>query len=58
VTEPADAIDAGSMTLPHDDLFDRILIAQSRRRDRDLWRRNSPACAELRVVKELDLGFV
>ena len=31
VIEPADAVAAGSLQLPHDDPFDRMLIAQSRR---------------------------
>jgi PIN domain nuclease of toxin-antitoxin system len=31
VIEPVDAIDAGGLTLPHDDPFDRMIIAQSRR---------------------------
>jgi len=31
VIEPADAVAAGSLVLPHDDPFDRIIIVQSRR---------------------------
>ena len=33
VIEPADAVAAGLLPLPHDDPFDRMLIAQSRRLD-------------------------
>jgi PIN domain nuclease of toxin-antitoxin system len=31
VIEPADAVAAGALSLPHDDPFDRMLIVQSRR---------------------------
>lgn len=31
VIEPADAVAAGSLAVPHDDPFDRMLIAQARR---------------------------
>ena len=31
VIEPADAVAAGALALPHDDPFDRMLIVQSRR---------------------------
>ncbi|MBI3768701.1 MAG: type II toxin-antitoxin system VapC family toxin [Deltaproteobacteria bacterium] len=31
VIEPADAVAAGTLSLPHDDPFDRMLIVQSRR---------------------------
>ena len=31
VIEPADAVAAGALSLPHDDPFDRMIIVQSRR---------------------------
>ena len=50
IIEPTDAVDAGSMALPHDDPFDRMLIVQSRRLGAtivtcdDAIRRHAPNC--------------
>jgi PIN domain nuclease of toxin-antitoxin system len=50
VIEPADAVAAGTLSLPHDDPFDRMLIVQSRRLGApivtcdDAIRRHVPGC--------------
>ena len=50
VIEGADAVAAGALSVPHDDLFDRMIIVQSRRLDArvvtcdDAIRRHVPRC--------------
>lgn len=50
VIEPADAVAAGALPLPHDDPFDRMIIVQSRRLDARIVtsdqaiRRHVPGC--------------
>ena len=50
LVEPADAVAAGGLSVPHDEPFDRMLIVQSRRLEArivtcdDAIRRHVPRC--------------